>query len=182
MTRMTSKNVSRPLGNRRGLSLFELILFSSVSVALLLWLGPWLAKPARIQQKMLAVLDERKALRATDTLVNDLKQVVPGSLTLDNSTPDKWLAFEIAGDETPPGELPGPPMSVTYSYRADPQSSLYRTIDGSTTVVLSNLLPPDPAAPVFRVDPVLRILTMDFRLPDTKGSALRVVRRVALPN
>ena len=172
-------------GNTRGITLIEILLFSSLSVAVFFWLAFWLPKPVKVQQKLQSTLAEQKALRATDAWVNDVKQMIPGSLSLDSSTGYGPLSFQIAGAAAPSGDPPGPPVPVLYSYQPEdsgPGGSLYRTVDGTSTVILSGLLAPDPSSPLFQNDPVLRILTVDLRLKGANGPVLRVVRRAALPN
>jgi hypothetical protein len=173
------------LASQRGVTLVELILYGSLTAMLVFWVASWLSKPVRIQQKLVAAMDEQKALRATDTWVNDLKQTIPGSLHLDPSTDSGPLSLQIAGDVTPPGELPGIPISIQYTYQPENSGSggsLYRTVDGTTTVILGGLLNPDSSNRLFQMEPVLRILTVDLRLKTAKGPALRVVRRVSIPN
>lgn len=161
------------LSNRRGITLVEILLFSSISIGLSFWLVPWLSKPSRIQQKMQATLEQQKALRATDIFVNDIKQTLPGQLTFDPA--GQSLTLEIAGES---------PLQVRYIYQASPgpQDGLYRIANGSSTVLLSGLVTSASSAPLFRYDSELRILTLDVLLKMVSGPPLRVVRRVALAN
>lgn len=171
--------------DERGVTLLEILIFSSVGVGLLLWMGQWFAKPTRIQQKMQATFEERQALRATDSLVNDLKQVTPGSVVLENARPDSPLAFHVTGFPSALGEFPSAGIPVRYVFEPNVLGSegiLYRTEGGTTTVVLKNLILPDETVPLFQQDLKWRILTIQMRMKVTKGTAIRVVRRVALPN
>ncbi len=170
---------------QRGVTLIEILLFGSISATLLLWLSSWLTKPTLIQQQMLATFEEREALRLTDALVNDLKQMIPGTLRLESSTGQGPLTFQIAGPATPPGESPGTPVTIRYSYEPPTpglSGSWTRIVDGTPTVVLNGLEPPMPMEPMIQQDPALRIITMSLRLKMMNGKPLRVVRRVAVPN
>ena len=171
--------------NTRGVTLVELILFGSLSAAMLLWLASWLAKPARIQQKLLAVMDEQRALRGTDAWVNDFKQMLPGTLILGPESEGRTLTLSMAGDTLPDGSPPGVPVSVQYSfepYEGKPGGALYRTAGGTRAVVLNDVLGPETSTPLFRRDPELPIVTIDLRVKTSGGVPLRVVRRAAIPD
>jgi len=153
----------------------------------LLWIGPWLARPLKIQENVLATEREQKALRATDWLVNDLKQVIPGSLPVEPKEPgaDSTLELQRASDARPAGEPPWPAVTVRYSLpggMAGKGISLYRVVDGSSTLIASDLLAPDPAEPWWRLDPKLKLVIITLRFQSPDGRPLRVVRHVALPN
>jgi hypothetical protein len=165
------------LRSRRGVTLVELLLASSLTIIMGFWVATWLSKPARIQQKFVAILDEQKALRATDTWMNDMKQMIPGSLSLDSGAGAGPLAIQIAGE--------GAPVQVRYTFQPESSGSggsLVRTVGGTATVILSGLATPEASLPLFRIEPRLRILTLDLRLKTAKSSDVRVVRRASMPN
>ncbi len=168
-----------------GISIIEVVLFGSLAAGLFLWIAPWIAKPTIIQQKLLAALDERKALRATDALINDLKRMMPGSLNTEFLPHEGPLTFLISAETTEMGELPSAPSGVSYVYqlaKSGETGALYRVTTTTPAVILDGLLVSEPTSPLFHYDPELKIVTIDLRWKQPERPILRVVRRVSLPN
>lgn len=162
--------------NRRGATLLEVLLFSTISVGILLWVTPWLSTPGRLEKKLQATFDERKVLRATDLLLNDVKQIIPGSFQLAEGDGSS-VRFQVVGEFQS--------EQVAYEFQRQPghtEGDLFRVVEGTATIVLSRLLPPEVDRPIFAYDSKLRLLVLDIRMKQPSGPPLRAVRYAALPN
>ena len=164
--------------NRReaGITLVEVILFSAISAGILLWASRWFSAPARLQGGLQAVLDEQQAFRAIDVWVNDLKEVIPGSVTVESAGEGGGLSLDVSAGTTT--------LRVRYRFEpgADGQGSLKRVTTESTIEVVTHVLAPDAEHPLFRRDTDVKIVMLDLRKAISPLKTLRLVRRVALPD
>jgi len=164
-----------------GVTLIEVLLFSTITAVVLLAFSYFLNKPSVLQHAVETSDEERDAMRALDRLVMDVKEADPSTLSWDVLAATAPLVFSRPKFDLATHQYETPVITAYYfNPVTDTEGSLMRVEDGTATLVLSHVETPTQDQPLFQINSELHILMVNLRFHPPGHSVLRVVRRIGL--
>jgi prepilin-type N-terminal cleavage/methylation domain-containing protein len=171
---------------RKGFTLVEMMIASSMMAVIGFSFYRLLAMPVRVTQRMDASNRQVMLARATDFIVNDIREADPTSLdwtTIQSgSTNPTNMAFKKTHIDLSTPDVPVT-TAVNYTFQsANGSGQLMRSENGGpATQIISNLDAPTSDNPIFLQDPTSYHVIVLTLLSHPAGQSLTVfTRRIAL--
>ncbi|HVO33296.1 MAG TPA: hypothetical protein VMU17_05215 [Elusimicrobiota bacterium] len=171
--------------DRSGVTLIELVIFSSMAGVMMLAIAYFLNKPGQIQRIVATSDAEQAASAALDRLMNEFRAADPASFPWDVPASSGPLVIAKSNFDMATHSYQGV-TKVAYYFQPESESSgsLMRLEQSSGTpkAILTPIDAPTDAEPLFQFDPDLHVVMISVRYHPFGMKPKRIVRRLSIEN